>query len=148
MNPQFTEGTDITARLTTWCHAPQAESAQDLMDEAAKEIERLRSEIARLRLADDELDAIGLNDPIHSQITVTILDAVTGETRVNSQWSPWWWAYGNGSCDCNRGLLFGNDEGCGENRYYIVAVEGDESGYAMDKDYNRLYPAITPNSQK
>jgi hypothetical protein len=33
---------DITARLTTWCHAPHAESAQDLMDEAAKEIERLR----------------------------------------------------------------------------------------------------------
>jgi len=33
---------DITARLTTWCHAPQAESAQDLMDEAAREIERLR----------------------------------------------------------------------------------------------------------
>jgi len=42
MKPQFTEGTDITARLTTWCHAPQAESAQDLMDEAAREIERLR----------------------------------------------------------------------------------------------------------
>jgi len=42
MNPQFTAGTNITARLTTWCHAPQAESAQDLMDEAAKEIERLR----------------------------------------------------------------------------------------------------------
>jgi hypothetical protein len=33
---------DITARLTTWCHSPQAESAQDLMDEAASEIERLR----------------------------------------------------------------------------------------------------------
>jgi hypothetical protein len=42
MNPQFTAGTDITARLSTWCHAPHAESAQDLMDEAAKEIERLR----------------------------------------------------------------------------------------------------------
>jgi len=35
-------GTDITARLTTWCHAPQAASAQDIMDEAAREIERLR----------------------------------------------------------------------------------------------------------
>jgi hypothetical protein len=43
MKPQFTEGTDITARLTTWCHAPQSDSAQDLMDEAAKEIERLRN---------------------------------------------------------------------------------------------------------
>jgi len=39
---EHTAGTDITARLSTWCHAPQAESAQDLMDEAAKEIERLR----------------------------------------------------------------------------------------------------------
>jgi len=42
MNPQFTAGTNITARLTTWCHDPQAESAQDLMYEAASEIERLR----------------------------------------------------------------------------------------------------------
>jgi len=33
---------DITARLTTWCHTPQAESAQDLMAEAAREIKRLR----------------------------------------------------------------------------------------------------------
>ena len=43
---KYVAGTDITARLTTWCHDPQAESAQDLMDEAAKEIERLRSELA------------------------------------------------------------------------------------------------------
>lgn len=43
---EYVAGTDITARLTTWCHAPQAESAQELMDEAAKEIERLRTELA------------------------------------------------------------------------------------------------------
>jgi len=68
MKPQFTEGTDITARLTTWCHAPQAESAQDLMDEAAKEIERLRCVTEplpkekraehSLRLTDAEREAI------------------------------------------------------------------------------------------
>jgi len=68
MKPQFTEGTDITARLTTWCHAPHAESAQDLMDEAAKEIERLRCVTEPLpkekraehllRLTDKEREAI------------------------------------------------------------------------------------------
>ena len=34
---------DIVTRLRRWCHAVDAESAQDLMDEAATEIERLRS---------------------------------------------------------------------------------------------------------
>jgi hypothetical protein len=33
---------DIVTRLRRWCHAVDAESAQDLMDEAATEIERLR----------------------------------------------------------------------------------------------------------
>ena len=35
--------TDIVERLQKWCHAVDAESAQDLMDEAANEIERLRN---------------------------------------------------------------------------------------------------------
>jgi hypothetical protein len=35
--------TDIVERLRTWCHAVDAESAQDLMDEAAAEIDRLRN---------------------------------------------------------------------------------------------------------
>ncbi len=34
---------DIVSRLRRWCHAVDAESAQDLMDEAATEIERLRN---------------------------------------------------------------------------------------------------------
>jgi len=34
---------DIVTRLRRWCHAVDAESAQDLMDEAATEIERLRN---------------------------------------------------------------------------------------------------------
>jgi ketosteroid isomerase-like protein len=33
---------DIVERLRKWCHAVNAASAQDLMDEAADEIERLR----------------------------------------------------------------------------------------------------------
>ena len=41
--------TDIIDRLRTWCHAPNAASAQDLMDEAADEIRRLRSSMAEQR---------------------------------------------------------------------------------------------------
>jgi hypothetical protein len=82
----------------------------------------------------------GGDDPIHSPVTVTILDTVTGETRTDSEWSPWYWAYGNGSCDCNRGFLFGNEHECEQRRYYIVDVEGDDSGYAIGEDYNHGYP--------
>jgi len=35
---------DLVDRLRRWCHSPYAESAQQLMDEAADEIERLRSQ--------------------------------------------------------------------------------------------------------
>ncbi len=42
---------DIVTRLRRWCHAVDAESAQDLMDEAATEIERLR-------LTDEDREAI------------------------------------------------------------------------------------------
>ena len=87
-----------------------------------------------MQIADDS--------PIHRSVTVTVLDSVTGETRTDSQWSPWWWAYGNGSCDCNRGALFDRDEACGERRYYIVAVEGDDSGYTLEEDYNHGYPLL------
>jgi hypothetical protein len=41
--------TDLTERLRKWCHAPEAASAQDIMDEAAKEIEQLHVEAAFLR---------------------------------------------------------------------------------------------------
>ena len=69
-SPEFVAGTDITARLTTWCHAPQSDSAQDIMDEAAKEIERLRgvtepmtkkkwAEVP-LHLTDEEREAVDI----------------------------------------------------------------------------------------
>jgi len=54
--------TDIVKRLRTWCHAPDAASAQDLMDEAAAEIERLRNGASAgcetVLLTDDEREAI------------------------------------------------------------------------------------------
>jgi len=56
---------DIVTRLRRWCHAVDAESAQDLMDEAATEIEvqractsAARDEVERLRLSESEIDAL------------------------------------------------------------------------------------------
>ena len=43
---------DIVERLRSWVHAVDAVSASDLMDEAAGEIERLR-------ISDEEREAIG-----------------------------------------------------------------------------------------
>ena len=39
---------DITDRLRTWCHAPDAQSAQDLMDEAAAYIDCLRMALGEI----------------------------------------------------------------------------------------------------
>jgi len=60
---------DIVVRLRSWTIMPAASPASDLMDEAADEIERLRSsyatathrlaeELARLRLTDSERDVL------------------------------------------------------------------------------------------
>ena len=85
--------------------------------------------------------------PQHRCVTVTILDTVTGETRKDSRHTPWFWAFGNGDCDCNRSLVFDPDLEeieCGEWRYYIIAVEGDETGYVIGEDYNHGYPPLPP----
>ena len=44
---------DLVERLRRWCHSPYAESAQDIMEEAANEIELLR---LRAAAAKDEAD--------------------------------------------------------------------------------------------
>jgi hypothetical protein len=49
--------TDITDRLRTWCHAPNAASAQDLMDEASVEIGRLRD---ALKYSFDQRDLLAV----------------------------------------------------------------------------------------
>jgi hypothetical protein len=54
--------TDIAERLRTWCHHPRAASAQDLMDEAADEIERLREAIRRLAEQDATLAWISVKE--------------------------------------------------------------------------------------
>jgi hypothetical protein len=62
---------DITARLTTWCHTPQAESAQDLMDEAASEIERLRTELAFHRKTLATINAVHAFQEMMPRLPVT-----------------------------------------------------------------------------
>jgi GTPase involved in cell partitioning and DNA repair len=49
---------DIVTRLRRWTFAPDAQPRGDIMDEAADEIERLRNEVARLTLTDEERKAI------------------------------------------------------------------------------------------
>ena len=77
---------------------------------------------------------------IDALITVTILDTVTWEERTSASYSFYWWSEGNGSCDCNRELLFGYDtsEGycLGCHRYLIVATS---TGDLME--LNNEYPA-------
>jgi len=63
--------TDIVKRLRTWCHAVDAESAQDLMDEAAAEIERLRNAIRRLADQDATLSVQGGNVNVTMDATLT-----------------------------------------------------------------------------
>jgi hypothetical protein len=73
---------------------------------------------------------------------VTILDTQTGETRVDERMSGWWWAYGNGCCDCNRELQFrdhdeDNNPCClGEHRYLITKAEPN----GQEMDFNEGHP--------
>ena len=42
---------------------------------------------------------------------ITILDTKTGNKKViETKFSPFWWAEGNGSCDCNRAIEMDCDE--------------------------------------
>lgn len=43
-----------------------------------------------------------------NQMKLTLLDTKTGKTKeIDSRFNDWWWAEGNGSCDCNRVNEFG-----------------------------------------
>ena len=90
---------------------------------------------------------------------LTLLDTQTGETvDVDSPFDAYWWACGNGSCDCNRAIEFSDEVydvlhakmrqahpelkewqdlcyGC--ERLLIIAAESDE--YTLD-EFNQDYP--------
>ena len=88
---------------------------------------------------------------------ITILDTKTGKQKViESKYSSYWWAEGNGGCDCNRAIQMGVDDemdaamrlhypeledwqsycyGC--KRFLIV--KADDDYYTLD-EYNQDYP--------
>jgi len=91
----------------------------------------------------------------------TLLDTETGETREASEFKGWfWWAEGNGSCDCNRAIVFdkedemeerfadeGLPDGCGAcfgaTRFIAIDVHGDlghNTKAQILEDFNRDYP--------
>lgn len=83
------------------------------------------------------------DDDLHdAPIAVTLWDSVTGETLENAGGSWYWWTEGNGSCDCNRGILFdhryaGDGMPCVSKRYYVVATSRGDIA-----DFNPGYPPI------
>jgi hypothetical protein len=72
--------------------------------------------------------------------TVTILDTQTGETVIDSSTHAFYWADGNGSCDCNREMLFGIDTEAGVclgcSRFLII--KHDYPDYSLD-EFNSGY---------
>jgi len=84
-------------------------------------------------------------------VNVTILDTQTGKRVTTSALLGWadcdeyYWANGNGSCDCNREIIVkgidnsSDSSAClGCHRYLIVAVEGDHT--LTLRELNEDYP--------
>lgn len=72
-------------------------------------------------------------------ITATVLDIETGKRRACSKYDYFWWSEGEGSCDCNRELLFGNKTNTGFclgcERYVVV-----EASLGDVRELNDGYP--------
>lgn len=75
---------------------------------------------------------------------VTILDTETGKRYPGVDGGPdgWWWAEGNGSCDCNRSIFVGHRTAeagycLGQKRYLIV--EAEDPSFTL-LEYNDGYP--------
>ena len=91
---------------------------------------------------------------MEDMIDVVVLDTQTGE-RSNSKdeemnFSYWWWSDGNGSCDCNRALLFDrpdDDSGlCAGGKRYVIVAATDAQGNALSmqdlRELNQSYPDL------
>ena len=73
---------------------------------------------------------------------VKFLDTKTNKTAwENYPFSIWWWAEGNGACDCNRALAFGHEPSCKDvpYRYQAVDIEDhpDMSICCQIEEYNK-----------
>jgi hypothetical protein len=84
------------------------------------------------------------------QVTVTLIDTKTGLRKVKTYANAFWWAEGNGSCDCNRMTEFLTDEECerlddenlcSRNRFLVIDVSGPGCRDYKDlRAYNKGYP--------
>ena len=90
-------------------------------------------------------------------MNVLLLDTKTGIRKYSNEWSDvdfsvYWWTEGNGSCDCNRALVFDIEDNnhtnsgmcLGTNRFLVVDVSGDLEGHSKEeilKTINQEYPA-------
>ncbi len=113
-------------------------------DEACRALEEASKQIRAMTNS-----VVDLSDPkffprSDRNVVVTVLDTETGRTATDERFSAFWWAEGNGSCDCNRRYLFDSfeDEGVGvckgAHRYLIVSCS-DPDGYTYE-DFNDDYP--------
>lgn len=74
--------------------------------------------------------------------SVTLLDTITLKTTKVDDFTAFWWAEGNGECDCNRILFLElrdpGSTGCiGCRRVLITEWTGNNGGYT---DFNDGYP--------
>lgn len=73
---------------------------------------------------------------------VTVLDTVTGKTATEAGLMGYWWAEGNGSCDCNREILFDihtSGDTCINCERYLI-IKHDYPNYTLNElnsDYNK-----------
>lgn len=68
------------------------------------------------------------------KLVATLRDTQTGETRVDesdysygAESAEFYWTEGNMSCDCNRAIIFGNEDGvcCTGKRYELLSLTLD-----------------------
>ena len=93
------------------------------------------------------------------KIYPSLLDTKTGELIIATEMtsSLFWWADGNGSCDCNRAILFNKEQEVhkelaidenhclGHTRFIVVDVHGDFADLKITKqqaieEMNGCYP--------
>lgn len=72
----------------------------------------------------------------------TVLDTVTGKTKIVDGPRSWEWAENNWSCDCNRGNPENTNDNCESKRYLVIHAEmnsSDDYPYTL-QELNEYYP--------
>lgn len=87
----------------------------------------------------DTLEGETKKDMKTRKVQIDILKVKTGETRTieedygdEEDYNPFFWSDGNFSCDCNRAIMFGDEEDipCGNTEFRVNIREEDEILYS------------------